>query len=147
MAPVCDPIVRSILIRFVSKPGDAPRHRRPTLVLDGPLLALAEPLREANFIVIVGEGLDDFERRRALLSGRIIVTENSTDFIDDAPVMEFGVIGLDAMPRSASAAPLPENEMARMISSAFMNYTLGEERGPYLMLLHDSGHHVFRRLS
>ena len=118
MDPLYDPIIRTILGRFVGSPAQAARHSRATLVLDVTLSALAEPLREARFIVIVGDDLADYQRRREVLSGRVLITENSTDCIDDAPVMEFGIVGLDAMPWSASAVPFRENEVARMISNA-----------------------------
>ena len=78
----------------------------------------------------------------------MLITRNAAGYLDDAPVLEFGIIGLDALAGDIYVGPtLPESATATLISTAFLDFDLGKERGAYLLLLHPAGRHVFRRLS
>jgi hypothetical protein len=94
-----DAVIARVLARFHD---DAAKGKagatRATLVLDTTVCFLSSALRAANFQVVdVGDHADDFESRRRLLAHRIVVTKNTSDYLDLAPVLDLGIIGIDAL--------------------------------------------------
>lgn len=143
-----DAIVARVLARYkeaktVEKSGMA----RATLVVDENVDFLIEPLKEANFHVLKPpKGMEDFEIKKVLLAHRILVTRNTKDFLDDAPVLDYGIIGLEALPFVDPAHDYKSNLTAQMISKAVTAHSLVAERTGFVLMLKPSGKHVFRRL-
>ncbi len=121
---------------------------RGVVVLDEDLLGLESALRGANIIVVTPpSGLSDDSMKKLLLFHRIVVTRNPADFIDDAPVYEYGVIALD---RLSSIDPAPEyskNKTVQLISRAMSKYGLWAKGAKFLLELHDDGNHVLKELT
>jgi len=143
-----DAVIEKVLARFKDTSEDQVGRCRATLVLEPELAPLERALTDGNFTAIVADRLTSVERRNELLAGRIVITRDAASYIDDAPVLEFGIIGLDALGSDIYIGPtLPESATAQVISKAFLDFGLGNERGAYLLLLHPERRHVFRRLS
>ena len=121
---------------------------RGVVVLDGDLFGLETALRAANIIVVKPpSGLCDDLMREQLLSYRIIVTSNPADFIQDAPVYEYGVIALDRLSFIDPAPEYSKNKTVQFISRAMSEYGLWAKGAKFLLELHDDGNHVLRELS
>jgi hypothetical protein len=88
----------------------------------------------------------DFETRRNMLSHRIVVTRSTSDYLDLAPVLDMGVIGLDALPRTHGETEYAHNPTAHLISRAVAEFGLVGQRGGWVILLHPDGKHAFRRI-
>ncbi len=145
-----DEIIEQVFARFQRK-VDEPEvgHARATLVLHERVAFLCSPLEEANFHTVIADNRldEDFEIRMVLLSHRMLVTRNTEDFLDDAPVLDYGIIGLDALPVIDPAAEYKTNRTAQLISKAILDYDLTSERCGFVLVLRQNGHHVFRRLA
>lgn len=143
-----DAIVARVLERYkeakvIEKTGMA----RATLVVDENVDFLAAPLQEANFHVLKPpKGMDDFEIKKVLLAHRILVTKNTKDFLADAPVLDYGIIGLEALPFVDPSNEFKSNLTAQMISKAVSEHSLIAERTGFVLMLKPNGKHVFRRL-
>jgi hypothetical protein len=77
----------------------------------------------------------------------MLVTQSTAAFIDDAAVLDIGIIGLDALERIDPSPSVAANETARIISAAVADHSLTAERGGYILLLTSRGEHVFKRLA
>ena len=121
---------------------------RATLVVDENVDFLAAPLQEADFRVLGSppNGMADFEVKKVLLAHRILVTKNTEGFLADAPVLDYGIIGLDALPFVYQSNELGSNPTARMISDVLSEQGLEHERYGFVLMLKPNGKHVFRRL-
>lgn len=87
---------------------------RAVFVVDENVDFLGPSLKEANFRVFVPhKGMTDPQIKEELLAHRIIVTRNTKDFIDDAPIYDYGIIGLEGLPFVDSAPKLANNTTAR----------------------------------
>lgn len=141
-----DAIVAKVLGRYkkaIEKAGMA----RATLVVDENVNFLEHALKEANFHIIAPhKGMDDFEIKKMLLAHRMIVTKNTKDFLADAPVLDYGIIGLEALPFVDPAKDYKGNKTAQMISKAVSEFSLAAERTGFVLMLKPNGKHVFRRL-
>lgn len=92
-----DAIVASVLARF-KQAAEKQSMARASLVVDENIDHLAGPLREANFrIRVPKKGMSDEDIKELMLDNAIFVTNNSKDFIDDAPIYNYGIIGLEAI--------------------------------------------------
>jgi len=79
---------------------------------------------------------------------RVLVTRSAPVLLDEAPVLDMGIIGLDALGCDIYVGPtLPESATTTLISKESLDFDLGNERSAYLLLLHPELRHVFRRLS
>jgi hypothetical protein len=109
---------------------------------------LGNSLTEANFhVVITDSRLDeDFDTRMAVLSHRLLITKNTAAYIDDAPVLDYGIIELDALPFINPAVEYKTNRTAQLISHAILDFDLVLERCGLLLMLKQDGNHVFKRL-
>jgi hypothetical protein len=135
-----------LLARFQHE-GTRAGATRATLVLDKSVSFLAGALREANFqIVELRDQATDFETRRNMLSHRIVVTRSTSDYLDLAPVLDCGVLGLDALPKTHGETEYEHNPTAQLISRAVAEFGLVSERGGWVLVLHPDGQQVFRRV-
>jgi hypothetical protein len=102
---------------------------RPILVVDASLSFLEPPLKEANLRVVVPrDGTLEPVIKSELLPHRILVTRNTEGFLDDAPIHEYGIIGLEGLPLVDMASELAQNETAKLISRAVSGFDLGSHR-------------------
>lgn len=74
------------------------------------------------------------------------MTNNTKDFLDDAPLLDYGIIGLESLPFIDSAGEYADNSTAQMISKAISNFDLISKRTGFVLLLKPDGKHVFRKL-
>jgi hypothetical protein len=143
-----DTVVARILARFKTKKATGKAGMaRATIVVDENVSSLMSALREANFRVITpSKGLDDHEIKKNILAHRMLVTNNTKDFLDDAPVLDYGIIGLEALGFIDSASNYKDNKIAQMISKAVSEFDLISERSGYVLMLKPNSQHVFKRL-
>lgn len=141
-----DSIVNRVLARYQAgtvRVGAA----RATLVVDEDVECLVSALKEANFRVLSPKaGLKDFDIRETLLSHRILVTRNTPDFLADAPVLDYGIIGLDALSFVDREHDYGNNQTAQLISKAVSELDLVSKRSGYVLVLKPDGRHVLRDL-
>jgi len=103
---------------------------------------------EANIIVVKPDGgLSDHLMKKLWLTHRIVATRTPADFIDDAPVYEYGVIALDRLSFIDPAPEYSNNKTVHLISRAMGDYGLWARGAKFLLELHDDGNHVLRELS
>jgi len=141
-----DAIVRRVLGRYLHNEALAVRagSTRCTLVVDATADALALALSDTNFqLVLNGSALAGHEGRRSTLSHRILITRQTPDFLSDAPVLDYGIIGLDALADVDAAETYAENATAKMISVAIAERRLVSQRGAWVLMLKPDGEHVF----
>jgi hypothetical protein len=142
-----DAIVRRVLGRYLDAQEAAMRRTgstRCTLVVDATTDGLAAALGDANFHVVrAGSALLGYEERRTLLSHRILITTETASYHADAPVLDFGVVGLDALAVVDAAETYSENTTALLISSAVTERHLISVRGGWVLMLVPNGEHVF----
>lgn len=107
---------------------------------------LEHPLEQANFHVDTPEkGLDDAKIKKRMLGKRALVTRNTRDFLADAPVYDYGIIGLEAV--AVDIAPTyAQSKTAQLISEAYSKFKLHSKRTGFVLMLKPDGNHVFRRL-
>jgi hypothetical protein len=145
-----DAIIRRILGKDLTRPLtelDRPVFARAVLVVDEGVACLAAALKEANFLVIsVDSRIREDGFRRSLLSDRILVTASTPAFLEDAPIVEYGIIGLDALPAVDAVGTYKKNTTARMISTAFTKHCLVAKQYGFVLMLKPDGEHVFCRL-
>lgn len=143
-----DEIIARVLGRYLDPPSTMKTGMaRATLVVDENVAFLVNPLEEANFHVFTPDkGMSDFNIKKKLLSHRILVTKNTKDFLADAPVLDYGIIGLDALPFVDPSAEYRTNETAKIISQAVSDFSLVAERTGFVIMLRPDGNHTFRRL-
>ena len=143
-------IVRRVLGRYLDAHRDASRSAgstRCTLVVDATTDSLAPALADANFQVVrSATALVDPGGRRTILSHRIVVTRDTASYLSDAPVLDVGIIGLDALPAIDTAESYAENTTVRLISAAITEHALVSRRGAWVLMLVPGGEHVFVRL-
>jgi len=144
--PDPDAMIARVLARY-KESAEKAGMARATLVVDENVNFLEGPLKEANFHIIAPhKGMDDFEIKKVMLAHRVIVTKNTRDFLEDAPVLDYGIIGLEALPFIDPAKDYKDNQTAQMISKAVSEFSLISERSGFVLMLHPNGRHVFRRL-
>lgn len=120
---------------------------RGFLIVDENVSFLEKPLEEANFHVDTPDkGWEDPKIKKRLLGNRIIVTRNTKDFIDDAPVYDYGIIGLEGLPFIDSSPTYAQNATAKLISKVYREFKLHSERSGFILKLRPDGKHVFERL-
>lgn len=141
-----DEIISSIIARFKETTSEHRSMARASLVLDENINHLAGPLREANFRVrIPKKGMTDQDIKELMLDGAIFVTNNTKDFVDDAPIYDYGIIGLEAI-YIDSASEYRKNTTAQAISRAVIDYAIPSMKTKFLLLLRPNGKHFFRQI-
>lgn len=111
---------------------------RGTLVLDENLENLKDDFIKRNIKVIkVPKGTSDYDILNDYLSGRIFVTANTKDFVNEISSIEFGLISADNL------KSLPSEQLAKVISDAIIKYSLWSKRA-FLLVLHKNNKHEFK---
>jgi hypothetical protein len=142
-----DSIIARVLGRYLDRhPPEKARRPRTVLVLGRGLAALEPALREAHFRVAVPTSLEDRAIREAYLGNNILVTKNAAAFLNDAQALDFGIVGLDALPVVDTSPKWNDNATAQMILDGVCKFNLHHERGAWVLMLHPGGEHVFMRL-
>jgi hypothetical protein len=115
---------------------------RGRVVLDECLESIERELSKRNIVVIsVPKGMSDDRIKRDYLSGRLFITNNSVDFVDDASSYEYGIVSTEKIKFKE-----PE-KLSKMISDAIVKYKLWSQSEPFLLVLSESGNHEMRSLS
>jgi hypothetical protein len=116
---------------------------RSTIVMDENLDGgLKEALKGANFRVIsVRKGTLDQEIMETILGHRILITKNTKDFKDFAPVYDFGIVALEKLPFIDNAKEYAKNSTARMISNAISKHRLISLSTGFVLWLNPNGRH------
>jgi hypothetical protein len=97
--------------------------KRGVLILDEGLRALESPLKSRNFWVHIISAVAT-DQRMDLLTHRVLITENSKEFLEAAVIHEFGIID------TAQATKEPE-KLADIISSEWLAGSL-RMRQPFI---------------
>ena len=120
---------------------------RATLVLDENVSELRPALEKVNFrVVTLGKGIPDEQIKHDLLSHRFLVTKNSKDFIEDAPVYDYGIISLEKL-KFIDPSKESNNKTVRLISKAIIDYDIVAERTHFVLYLYPNRkHHLFKDL-
>jgi len=145
-----DAVISHVLARFHrddERTSGSAGSTRAMLVLDDGVGYLKAALGDANFQVVdLTNHASDIETRTHLMSHRMLVTKNTADFLDLAPVLDTGIIGLDALPRLHGEVEYYNNPTVQLISRAAAEFGLVGQRGGWVILLHPDGKHAFRRI-
>jgi hypothetical protein len=146
-----DAIIRRVLSLLLVTGTEYVRRgsRRCVLVLDDSTAVLKAALKDANFWPITlpkGMNLADFETRDLLLPGHILVTMRTADYLDHAPVLDYAIIGLDALPTLATTETYVGNATVQMLSNAVTRHHLVSTPPAWVIMLVEAGEHVFERL-
>ena len=114
---------------------------RGTLVVDENLQSIVDELRSCNITVVTpAPGTSDDEIKRRLLSNRIFVTNNSSDFVYDASSFVYGIIATEGVAKEPKG-------LAKMISSAIIKFGLWSYPKSFILRLDKEGNHVITDLS
>jgi hypothetical protein len=115
---------------------------RGTVVLDENMFHLETLLSNESIRVRkVRPGTrDDDILKGDLLANRIFITNNSKDFIHDAPRLDCGIIATEGV----NSEP---NGLAKMISRALTDFSLWSKRHGFILRLKQSGRHEFQELT
>jgi hypothetical protein len=120
---------------------------RGTVILDENVQSLSDGLRFINVRVIVPKsGTQDDFIIQELLPNRIIITNNSKDFIDYASSYDFGIVSLEGLSFIDSESNPKKNVTIKLISKAFIEYELWSKRHGFILELKDNGKHLYRDL-
>jgi len=121
---------------------------RGVVVLDENLFGLETALRAANIKVVVpASGMKDEKIEDDLLFHRIVITRNPAEFVDDAPLFEYGIVALDQLALVDCSPEYRENKTAQMISKALSQYGLWVKGAKFLLVLRDDGNHELSELN
>ena len=114
---------------------------RGTVVLDENLQNLESFLKDRNMHVVVPPtGTSDEKIAKLYASHRILITNNSKDFIQLAPEYSLGIIATEKLKTKD-----PE-ELTKIISSAISKLSLWSKRHGYILQLKESNQHTFKPL-
>lgn len=107
---------------------------RGTIVLDENLFELRSALQDLNLVVIVPEkGTPDSKIIDSLLSGRILITKNSKDFVNWASSFNFGIIALDHLNFIDAEPRGSKNQTAKRISEVLISHRLWSKRHGFIL--------------
>lgn len=114
---------------------------RGILVLDENLEHLQSEFSRRNIRVLAPEkGMSDEKIAEIYASGRIIVTNNSADFLDLAVEFEFGII-------STERFRLKDASLAIAVSRGIMKHSLWSKTGAFLAVVNSDGTMTVKDLS
>ena len=113
---------------------------RGLVVLDENVENLRDELQGRNIkVVSIPKGTKDQDIITGFISGRIFLTANTKDFIDEISSYEFGLISLDNVKKMSS------KDLVKLISTAIQTLSLWSKRS-FLCVLHKNGKHEFREM-
>jgi hypothetical protein len=128
--------------RLVRQLVDRSAMARGVIVLDADLTGLTPALREANIKVVeIPPGTKDTLVVRNYLFHRVVVTRNTKDFLEDAPIHEYGIISLEGLTFIDMSPSFAENRTARLISQEISKKKLWSKGARFLLELRDDGKH------
>jgi hypothetical protein len=112
---------------------------RGFVVLDENLFELKESLEKYNLHVVLPKpGMSDPDIAKAYLGGRILITKNSKDFIEFAPVYDFGIIALENVKYIDTAKDI-SNQTSKLISKILVRGKLWSRLGAFLVKVKANG--------
>lgn len=104
---------------------------RGTVVLDETDRHLLEALKNINLkVVLPDRQLSDQSIKQLFLSGRILITSNSKDFLSDAPIYEYGIVALEHV------QVLTPEQIAQKIHRALVEFELTSRNYGYVVRLY-----------
>jgi hypothetical protein len=106
---------------------------RDLLVVDESIYTVAKPLSDEKIRIIPIEPNADEKIKEAYLSGRILVTNNTKDFIKDAKKLEYGIISVEDVRFK------DPNILANLISKAIIKHKLWSRKDSFLVKITDKG--------
>ena len=114
---------------------------RGKVVLDEKLQDISNELRNRNIIVIMPmAGMKDEDIKEKMLAGRLFITNNSKDFVDDASSYEYGIVSTEKIKFK------DPKKLAKMISDAIIKFKLWAQTEPFVLVLHEDGKHLMKSL-
>jgi hypothetical protein len=114
---------------------------RGVVVLDENLIVLKDSLRDEHIKVIIPERfLTDDAIKHQLLSHRILITNNSADFVEDATAIEYGIIATENIKFKDNL------KLSKMISKAIVKFDLWSHQSGFILTLQSDGKHDFKVL-
>jgi hypothetical protein len=114
---------------------------RGRVVLDENLSTISLELQKRNIKVILPTpGTSDDKIKETLLVGRLFITNNSKDFINDASSYEFGIISTEKIKLKNP------KKLAKMISDAIIKFKLWSQNDPFILTLHEDQKHQLKFL-
>ena len=115
---------------------------RGTVVLDENLLNLRDGLQKRNIRVLVPtSGMSDETIKEQMLANRILITNNSKDFISDASSYDYGIIATESL----SSKDI--KNVVQKIHEAFITHELWSKRHGFIVYLKDTGPSDFKSLT
>lgn len=115
---------------------------RGVIVLDSSVAVLASALSEANIKVVeLPENASDRVSRKNYLTHRILVTRSPENFLEEAPIYEYGIVSLEKLGRIDANPSFASNQTARLISQALNSNRLWTKGAKFLLELRDDGEH------
>jgi hypothetical protein len=127
--------------RLAKQIVDRSRMARVVIVLDDTVAGLASALQEANIKVVEIPAGTDALIRKNYLYHRIVVTRNTKDFVEEAPIHEYGIVSLEGLKFIDPDPSFVKNQTARLISRAISEYHLWSKGARFLLELRDDGKH------
>lgn len=142
-----DDIIQRIVGRYLADPHVRTAMARMSLLIDENVNYLLPALQGANFKCVTPKaGMSDEDIQEQMLPGRVLITNNTKDFIDGIPVHDYGVIGLEALRFIDPSPTYKDNQTVRMISKAISDHKIVSNRSGFVLMLHPDGHHVYTRI-
>lgn len=120
---------------------------RGTVVLDENVSQLETALTRRNIRVLKPHpGTPDDEIKSRLLPNRIIITNNTKDFVDDASSYDYGIISLEGLP-FIDPDGTEANKTVQLISKAIADHGLWARRHGFIVRLVENGRASFQPLT
>ena len=120
---------------------------RATVVVDENVNYLADPLRKYhNFRVVVPmAGMSDEYIKNNLLGHRILITNNTKDFINDASSYDYGIISLEKL-KYIDPTDSAKNITCKLISDAVVENDLISIGSNFICVLSPDGKHSLKHI-
>jgi hypothetical protein len=114
---------------------------RGTLVVDENLEGIDAELSGKNIhIITIPKGTDDDTIKRVYLTRRILLTNNSKDFISEASSYEYGIISTEKLRFKDN------KKLSLMVSRAIIDFKLWSKAHGFILTLKDPGPHTYKDL-
>lgn len=118
--------------------SDAAFRSKVSILLDANLYQLRPALKSAGFkVVVLKPDLSD-EEIGDLAEGMVILTKNSTDFVENAVAGDFDVINVDRL-KFIDPDPTLKNKTVAFIKRALKESQLYLKRGNFELVLYENG--------
>lgn len=115
---------------------------RGTVVIDENVSGLSSYLQSKNIRVVQPpSGMDDDQIKQFILPNRIIITNNSADFVEDASSGDYGIIALEGV------MPMDMESLSKIISKVMTKFSLWSKRHGFILRLKKDGKHEYEELT